>query len=64
MSIDIRKYHVRVRRHNGQCAFGPWLWDDQIPYWIREAIFDETDFDGSVQVNGDTWVYVIGGAYE
>lgn len=34
---------VQVRRHNGQCKYGPWLMadDEDLPVWVRGLIADE-----------------------
>lgn len=58
--------NVEVRRHNGQCEYGPWLpttGDDEhdVPEWVGAMIADEiaeNDADeGWVEQGGSKWVW-------
>lgn len=58
---------TEVRRHNGQCAYGPWypLSSDRLYPSERDAIVSEivevsgtnTDESGRVEIDGATWIY-------
>jgi hypothetical protein len=57
---------VEVRRHNGQCEYGPWLRlaesdDMDVPAWVGDMIADEIAEndadDGRVEQAGSIWVW-------
>jgi hypothetical protein len=53
--------NMEVRRHNGQCEYGPWLpvADEDVPGWVGDQIADEIaehDADsGRVSQGGSAW---------
>lgn len=56
--------NVQVRRHNGQCEYGPWLSPldtDDVPVWVGELVGNaiaESDADeGSVEQGGAMFVW-------
>jgi len=63
MSTKELTQNVRVRRHNGQCAFGDWLAvsDAAVPEWVGEWIADEIAENdagsGRVDRAGSIWIW-------
>jgi hypothetical protein len=55
--------NVEVRRHNGQCSYGPWMPIDaeDIPEWVADMIGDEIAEDGSkegmINQAGSIWTW-------
>lgn len=58
---DQIKSTTEARRHNGQCAYGPWirLDDEAMPEHVADAIADEAmrRDSGKVDVGGQNWSY-------
>jgi hypothetical protein len=51
---------VQVRRHNGQCGYGPWMAidDPDVPAWLDSLVGDEiaeTGNDDGYTGQGGSW---------
>lgn len=55
--------NVEVRRHNGQCSYGPWMSIDaeDIPEWVADMILDEIIENGAkegmIDQAGSIWAW-------
>ena len=54
---------VMVRRHNGECPYGPWLpiQNIDVPCWVGNLIADEIAENeaesGMIEQGGDKWIW-------
>jgi hypothetical protein len=54
---------VKVRQHNGQCPYGPWMSvdDDEVPRWVEAIVADEIVElqldEGTVSQGGSIWMW-------
>lgn len=55
--------NVEVRRHNGQCAYGPWMaaTSEDVPGWVGEMVADEIaengGDEGRIEDGGSIWLW-------
>ncbi len=61
--VEVEISGIKVRRHNGQNAYGPWIpaENKDVPEWVREYAeeeqIEENAEEGRVEKGGSIWIW-------